>query len=69
MQNLNTKMISDFDCKSSVNISSLPVNKSDNVKVMTRFFFRQNAYVCKIIAHELHLQANRNLLFPKQKSN
>ena len=38
LKNSNTKMVSDFDCESSVSINSLAVNKNSEVKLTTRFF-------------------------------
>ena len=38
LNNLNTKMIIDFDCEGSGSINSLAVNKTNVVKLTTRFF-------------------------------
>ena len=38
LKNLNTKMIIDFDCESSVSVNSLAVNKINVVKLTTQFF-------------------------------
>ena len=38
LKNINTKMIIDFDCESSVGINSLAVNKTNVVKLTTRLF-------------------------------
>ena len=38
LKNVNTKMIIEFDCESSVSINSLAVSKTNVVKLTTRYF-------------------------------
>ena len=40
LQNLNTKMIIDFDCKILVSMNSFAANKKDNFKVTTKYCIR-----------------------------
>ena len=68
LQNLNTKMIIDFDCKSLVNISSLPVNKSGNVKVMTRFFSGKMLMFAKLSLMSFIYKLTETFYFPSRKT-
>ena len=68
MQNLNTKMIIDFDWKSLVNISSLPVNKSDNVKVMTRFFSGKMLVFAKLLLMSFIYKLTETFYFTNKKT-
>ena len=69
LKNPITKMIIDFDCESSVSINSLAVNKTNEVKVTTRFFSGKMLIFTKLSLMSFIYDLIDTFYFPNLKTN
>ena len=68
LNNLNTKVITDFDCESTVSVNSLAVNKTNVVKLTTRFISGKMLMFTKLSLMSFTYDMIETFYFPNTKT-
>ena len=68
LSNQRTKMIIDFDCETSDSINSLAVNKTNVVKLTTRFFSGKMLMFAKLSLMSFKYEMLETFYFPNDKT-